>query len=89
MATGGSTSTEMAFMAAVKVYCLVLCLMCTAVAAQLRIGFYSRTCPTAETLIQQALNDGLQGDSGIGADLVRMHFHDCFVRVRARFQFCL
>ncbi|KAG6507212.1 peroxidase 5-like [Zingiber officinale] len=68
-------------MAAVKIYCLALCLMSTAVAANpLRVGFYAQTCPRAETLVRQALNDALRSDAGIGADLLRMHFHDCFVR---------
>ncbi|XP_074561813.1 peroxidase 5-like [Curcuma longa] len=73
--------STMAALASVAVYsCMVLCLMSDAVAAQLRVGFYSQTCPTAETLIRQTFNDAVQQTDDIGADLLRMHFHDCFVR---------
>ncbi|KAG6515634.1 peroxidase 5-like [Zingiber officinale] len=73
--------STMAAFASVAVYsCMALCLMSTAVAAQLRVGFYSYTCPTAETLIRQTFNDSVQHTDDIGADLLRMHFHDCFVR---------
>ncbi|KAG6512224.1 peroxidase 5-like [Zingiber officinale] len=64
--------------------CMALCCLMMSAAAtadhQLRVGFYSYTCPNAETLIREAFDDAVRQTDDIGADLLRMHFHDCFVR---------
>ncbi|XP_010558694.1 PREDICTED: peroxidase 57-like [Tarenaya hassleriana] len=48
--------------------------------AQLRIGFYSRSCPQAETIVRDLVRQRFGRDRTITAALLRMHFHDCFVR---------
>ncbi|KAK8951339.1 Peroxidase 5 [Platanthera zijinensis] len=50
------------------------------VQAQLKIGFYNKTCPSAETLVKQSVDAAFTNNSGIAAGLIRMFFHDCFVR---------
>ena len=49
--------------------------------ACLDLGFYDRTCPSAETIVQQTVAAAFRNDSGVAPALIRMHFHDCFVRV--------
>ncbi|KAL5719289.1 peroxidase [Ranunculus cassubicifolius] len=52
----------------------------TVVCAELQVGFYSSTCPTAESVIQSVVQRRFADDPSISAALLRMHFHDCFVR---------
>ncbi|KAJ7548125.1 hypothetical protein O6H91_08G119200 [Diphasiastrum complanatum] len=46
----------------------------------LRYAYYSRTCPTAERIIADAVRSHFQSDNTIAAGLLRLHFHDCFVQ---------
>ncbi|KAK1291488.1 Peroxidase 5 [Acorus calamus] len=46
----------------------------------LKVGFYNKTCPNVESLVQQVVANAFANDSSVAPGLIRMHFHDCFVR---------
>lgn len=50
--------------------------------AQLNTTFYASTCPNVSSIVRAAVQQALQSDTRIGASLIRLHFHDCFVDVR-------
>ncbi|KAL2228281.1 peroxidase 15-like [Sesamum indicum] len=48
--------------------------------AQLNSTFYSSTCPNVSNIVTTVIQQALQSDPRIGASLIRLHFHDCFVQ---------
>ncbi|KAI3774559.1 hypothetical protein L1987_49117 [Smallanthus sonchifolius] len=44
-----------------------------------RVGFYSSTCPSVESIVQSAVQSAVQANPTIAPGLLRMFFHDCFV----------
>ncbi|KAF3445681.1 hypothetical protein FNV43_RR10857 [Rhamnella rubrinervis] len=47
---------------------------------KLRKNFYDETCSCAEDIVQKATWDHVSANPAVPARLLRMHFHDCFVR---------
>ncbi|KAE8726895.1 Peroxidase 1 [Hibiscus syriacus] len=46
----------------------------------LKLGYYHKTCPNAESIIQKATYRVISRAPTLAAPLLRLHFHDCFVR---------
>lgn len=48
----------------------------------LRKNYYAKSCPIAETIVKQISEKLVAQNANVAARLLRLHFHDCFVRVR-------
>lgn len=49
--------------------------------ATLEAHYYDQTCPQAEDIIYQVVRNASSYDPKVPARLLRMFFHDCFIRV--------
>ncbi|KAE7998028.1 hypothetical protein FH972_002607 [Carpinus fangiana] len=58
---------------------LLLHIITTASAAQLRPGFYRETCPEAEFVVREVLKKALIREPRSVASVMRFQFHDCLV----------
>lgn len=47
----------------------------------LSFDHYLQTCPQAEGIIRQKTGDWILKDFTLAASIIRLHFHDCAVRV--------
>lgn len=64
----------------VLVLCFLLVTYLSSVCdGQLRTGFYSDTCPDAESIVRSNVRDAILSNTNMAAILLRLHFHDCFV----------
>ncbi|KAL3337684.1 hypothetical protein AABB24_030020 [Solanum stoloniferum] len=63
-------------------YLCPLILLCILVSshAQLQQNFYAKSCPKAEKIILEYVHKHIPNAPSLAAALIRMHFHDCFVR---------
>jgi peroxidase len=49
--------------------------------AKLTSNYYDRVCPQALPIIRSVVKQAIYREPRIGASLLRLHFHDCFVNV--------
>jgi peroxidase len=67
-------------MAVVLVYLTVIAAaLASAFGAELTADYYSETCPPALSTIKLLVGAAILREPRMGASLVRLHFHDCFV----------
>lgn len=60
---------------------VLVCLTFLAVAqAQLTMNYYAKSCPKAEKIIRDYVQSRVPRATNVAAQILRMHFHDCFVR---------
>ncbi|XP_062101892.1 peroxidase 64-like [Humulus lupulus] len=43
-------------------------------------NYYAKTCPNVDSIVTNAVKAAVSRDKTIPATLLRMHFHDCFIR---------
>ncbi|TXG71796.1 hypothetical protein EZV62_000375 [Acer yangbiense] len=46
---------------------------------QLNVAFYTKTCPTAESIVHSVVQQSIKDNTGNATVLLRLQFHDCFV----------
>lgn len=62
--------------------CILVILSSTSLAkAQLKPYYYENICPKALATIQKIVYEAVSVEPRMGASLLRLHFHDCFVNV--------
>ncbi|KAL9231474.1 hypothetical protein vseg_006700 [Gypsophila vaccaria] len=71
-------------MACAKFYTLLLLVLnfialFVNVHGNLSTDFYSKTCPQALSIVKEGLAEAIKTETRVGASLLRVHFHDCFV----------
>ncbi|KAM3371967.1 hypothetical protein ACQJBY_019053 [Aegilops geniculata] len=59
---------------------VVLVALATAASGQLSPTFYDTSCPRALATIKSGVMAAVSSDPRMGASLLRLHFHDCFVQ---------
>lgn len=47
----------------------------------LSMNRYDVSCPNVEAIVAKVVRDATSRDKTVPATLLRMHFHDCFIRV--------
>ncbi|KAF8042155.1 hypothetical protein BT93_A0692 [Corymbia citriodora subsp. variegata] len=60
-------------------FLLLLCFLLGTASAQLSSTFYSTSCPSALSTIKCGVSSAVSKEARMGASLLRLHFHDCFV----------
>lgn len=44
-------------------------------------NYYYKTCPGVDSIVTNVVKNAVAKDKTVPAALLRMHFHDCFIRV--------
>ncbi|KAG4967906.1 hypothetical protein AAZX31_12G121300 [Glycine max] len=57
----------------------ILSLLAFSSNAQLSPTFYAKTCPNLQTIVRSAMRQAVAKEARIGASILRLFFHDCFV----------
>uniref|UniRef100_A0A0E0KE46 Plant heme peroxidase family profile domain-containing protein n=1 Tax=Oryza punctata TaxID=4537 RepID=A0A0E0KE46_ORYPU len=65
-----------------KLAVAVACALALASACHgLQLGYYKQSCPRVEAIVRDEVKKFVYKDAGVGAGLIRLVFHDCFVEV--------
>lgn len=58
-----------------------ICLCSNSYGAYLYPQFYDRSCPRAHEIVKTVVAKAVAKEPRMAASLLRLHFHDCFVKV--------
>ncbi|KAF7828992.1 peroxidase 64-like [Senna tora] len=64
----------------VSFLCLVLMFSLVSIGDSLSLNYYEKTCPHVDFIVAKAVKEATSKDKTVPAALLRMHFHDCFIR---------
>ncbi|XP_058090826.1 peroxidase 64-like [Magnolia sinica] len=64
----------------VALLCCWLIFSISSLGDALSLNYYDQTCPQAESTITNVVKKAINSDKKVPAALLRMHFHDCFIR---------
>jgi len=73
----------------VVLHAFVLATVATLGFSQLSPNYYDYSCPNALSTIKSVVEAAVQKENRMGASLLRLHFHDCFVNVRLCMHACI
>jgi len=82
-----ATSMARRFVAAACVAATAFALLAAPSSGQLDPHFYDKACPAALPTIRRVVEEAVAAEPRMGASLLRLHFHDCFVNVRTPARF--
>lgn len=68
-------------MAAIIAMVMLITVSFTSLATALSVNYYDHTCPQIDSIVAGAVHKATMNDKTVPAALLRMHFHDCFIRV--------
>ncbi|XP_042520869.1 peroxidase P7-like [Macadamia integrifolia] len=57
----------------------LIALLACSTNAQLSANFYGTSCPNLQTIVRSAVREAVKTESRMGASILRLFFHDCFV----------
>jgi peroxidase len=77
-----ATSMARRFVVAACVAAMAFALLAAPSSGQLDPHFYDKACPAALPTIRRVVEEAVAAEPRMGASLLRLHFHDCFVNVR-------
>lgn len=60
---------------------LILVVFTGSSSAQLSTNFYHKSCPKLLNTVRAGIHAAVAKEARMGASLLRLHFHDCFVNV--------
>jgi len=63
----------------IAVMVFIICSIANTAHGQLSSSFYDKSCPAALSVVKAAVKQAVAKEQRMGASLLRLHFHDCFV----------